>query len=86
MADDKVNMIYDVLKDFKEDVNRRLEKIENKIDGFVTKEECGKNHNEDFDNKKIILAEWSYKRAVVIAGIFSGAFGVIILLIKAIFK
>lgn len=86
MADDKVNMIYDILRDFKEDVNKRLEKIENKIDGLVTKEECAKNHNDDSDNKKIILAEWSYKRAVVIAGIFSGGFGVIILLIKTLFK
>jgi hypothetical protein len=86
MADDKVNMIYDILKDFKEDVNKRLEKIENKIDGLVTKEECVRNHNDDSDNKKIILAEWSYKRAVVIAGIFSGGFGVIILLIKTLFK
>lgn len=88
--DNKVlDLIMDSIKDLKETVNNRLDKIENKLDNVVTKEDCKNNQGncllKSEEKKTAINAEWSYKKYVVVASIFTGFFGVAALFIKGLF-
>jgi hypothetical protein len=83
------NLIIEQFKDLKRDVNKRLDKIESKIDNLVTTDDCKNNQNncqqikyQELEAKK---NEWSYRKITAIIGISSGCFGVVLFVIKSFF-
>lgn len=80
-----LNLIVDSIKDLKETFNNRLDKIENKLDMVVTKEECKDSQDSCLKNATV-KEEWSYKKFVVVASILTGFFSIIALIIKVISK
>lgn len=83
------DLIIGQFKDLKADVNKRLDKIEDKIDGLVTAEDCKNNQAncQQFKLAKLEVQkrEWSYKKYIAVIGIFSGFFGILALIMKGLF-
>ena len=84
-----LTIIRDSIKDLKETVNNRLDKIEDKLDNVVTKDDCKNSQNNCFlkseEKRTAIKEEWSYKKFLVVASIFTGFFGVAALVVKGLF-
>lgn len=79
------DIIIGMIKELKEDVNKRFDKIEKKLDDVVTKEECNLNKCNSENLNLAILEkkeEWTVKKITAVTGLIVAAIGGIAGIVK----
>lgn len=72
MSEDRiVEMVQENFRNLREDLTHRLDRIESKIDKFVTKEDCKKNRQNCVRQTTIQQSELSLKKVTAIGGIIA---------------
>lgn len=84
-----VSLIVGMIKDLKNDVNSRFDKIESKIDNLVTKEECRNNTScKIIPGESVELLEkkeeWTVKKITAMTGLIVAAIGGIAGIVKLV--
>ncbi len=90
---EKVDMLYDLVKDFKQEVNNRFDKIESKLSTLVNKEDCKQNQEYCFqqislkkNEMEVKKLEFDYKKWGLISGMCLAVVGLGTLIVKGIFS
>lgn len=67
-----IDIINDNLKSLRNDMNKRLDRIESKLDHVVTNEDCKKNRKNCVEQMSVKRGEMSIKRISAIGGVITG--------------
>ena len=81
-----IKIIQDNFNNFRQDMNNRFDKFEEKLEDVVTSEDCKKNRKFCIENLQLKRSEMSIRKITAIGGVVTGTIAASSVIVIAILK